>query len=1029
MRQLLIFACLVSLPALSSLSAAEVEVGGRLFRIPDGFELTLAATQPVVDRPITAAFDEQGYLYVADSSGSNDNVQKQLEERPHRILRLEDTNDDGQFDKSIVFADRMMFPEGTMWYDGSLYVSAPPSIWKLTDTNNDGVADQREEWFDAKTLTGCANDLHGPYLGLDGWIYWCKGAFAEQRYERPGKSPLVTRAAHIFRRRPEGGLVEPVMNGGMDNPVDVVFTRTGERIFTTTFLQHPRGGQRDGLIHALYGGLYGKVHSVLDGHARTGELLSPLVHLGAAAPSGLHRLDSAEFGDDYQDNLFAALFNMQKVTRHALRKSGSTFEATNEDFVATDDIDFHPTDVLEDADGSLLIVDTGGWYKLCCPTSQLHKPDVLGDIYRIRRKGSHRVSDPRGKSIAWSAADSQTLVGLLGDERPAVRSRAKHLLAGQGSAAVTALGSALSDETVSTRLEAVWTLCSMKGDSARRLVRSALADKHHDVQQAALHAVSVHRDHAAVDDVIGLLEVGSAQVKRAAAEALGRLGDARAVPALLRAVTLDCDRSLEHSLIYALVELDLPQATLAGFQGQSATVRRAALIAVDQMESGKLTPGQIEPLLDSDQAPLRDVAWWLVDHHPEWAGELVGYVRKSTAGKATTGKLEMVRDRLPGLLANSAVAEVIFEQLQAASSGPPLKLAILDAVAASTLEEWPADRFDTLVELLRSQEASLVRSAVAVVHHLEKTQPKKRVVAALMEVATRPELEVESRLKSMAVASRGTLTPSTEMHAFVCKQLAADQPPAFRALAVEVLQSTPLDSTKLATLAAAIPSVGPLELGQLLDLFHQSPTAEVAESFIAALQQCPAAAALSQERVAECLEPFPSSISESKQALFDTLAAAQREKLQQIDRVVALLDEADIRRGQSVFNSAKASCKACHEMGYLGGNVGPDLTRIGRIRTERDLLEAILFPSVSFVRSYEPVEVLTSHGKLISGLIRDETSEELVLAIDAQKVERIPHADIEMRRPGRVSVMPAGLDKQLTPLELADLVKFLRAAR
>ena len=88
---------------------------------------------------------------------------------------------------AVVFADRMMFPEGAMFLDGSLYVSAPPSIWKLTDTDGDGVADERVEWFQGKTLTGCANDLHGPYLGPDGWIYWCKGAFAEQTHvvQRP----------------------------------------------------------------------------------------------------------------------------------------------------------------------------------------------------------------------------------------------------------------------------------------------------------------------------------------------------------------------------------------------------------------------------------------------------------------------------------------------------------------------------------------------------------------------------------------------------------------------------------------------------------------------------------------------------------------------------------------------------------------------------------------------------------------------------------------------------------------------------
>ena len=174
----------------------------QVLTVPDGFEVERVAGPPLVDRPIVADFDEQGRLYVADSSGSNDKVEKQLADKPHRIVRLEDKNGDGRFDTSVVFADRMMFPEGAMWFDGSLYVAAPPSIWKLTDTNGDGVADQREEWFQGKTLTGCANDLHGPYLGPDGWIYWTKGAFAEQTYERPGKPPLVTQAAHIFRRRP-----------------------------------------------------------------------------------------------------------------------------------------------------------------------------------------------------------------------------------------------------------------------------------------------------------------------------------------------------------------------------------------------------------------------------------------------------------------------------------------------------------------------------------------------------------------------------------------------------------------------------------------------------------------------------------------------------------------------------------------------------------------------------------------------------------------------------------------------------------
>ena len=385
--------CLIVLFGLASASqGGEVKLDGRTFTIPDGFTIERIAGPPLVDRPITAAFDDLGRLYVADSSGSNDNVKKQLAEKPHRIVRLEDTDGDGVFDKQIVFADKMMFPEGTMWLGDSLYVAAPPSIWKLTDTNGDGVADDRVEWFQGKTLTGCANDLHGPYRGPDGWIYWCKGAFAPQSYDRPGKSPFNTRASHIFRCRPDGTGIEPVMTGGMDNPVDVVFTPGGERIFTTTFFVHPGGGQRDGLIHAIYGGIYGKVHEPIfePAHKWTSPQVMPvLLHMGPAAPCGLARYESDAFGKAYQDNVFACYFNLHKVSRHVLVVDGASFKTKDEDFVSSPDLDFHPTDVIEDADGSLVIVDTGGWYKLCCPTSQLHKPDVLGAIYRVRRSGVH----------------------------------------------------------------------------------------------------------------------------------------------------------------------------------------------------------------------------------------------------------------------------------------------------------------------------------------------------------------------------------------------------------------------------------------------------------------------------------------------------------------------------------------------------------------------------------------------------------------------------------------------------------------
>src|SRR5215470_18872394 len=79
-----------------------VKLNGHTFTLPEGFEIELVAGPPLVNRPITADFDEQGRLYVADSSGSNEKVEEQLKKKPHRILRLEDADGDGKFDKRTV---------------------------------------------------------------------------------------------------------------------------------------------------------------------------------------------------------------------------------------------------------------------------------------------------------------------------------------------------------------------------------------------------------------------------------------------------------------------------------------------------------------------------------------------------------------------------------------------------------------------------------------------------------------------------------------------------------------------------------------------------------------------------------------------------------------------------------------------------------------------------------------------------------------------------------------------------------------
>jgi len=1004
-------------------ASGQQRLGPHRFTLPEGFSIEAACVPGLCSRPITATLDEEGYLYVSDSSGSNEKVEEQLKKRPHRILRLEDRDADGIYEKKTIFADRMMFPEGTLWHDGSLYVSAPPSIWKLTDTDGDGVCDQREEWFKG-TLTGCANDLHGPYLGLDGWIYWCKGAFAEQTHARPAGKPLVSRAAHIFRRRPGTPWVEPVMTGGMDNPVDVEFLPNGERFFTTTFLQRPAGGKRDGLLHAVYGGVYGKKHGVLDGHPRTGELLPPLTHLGPAAPCGLTRYRSEVFGREYRDNLFACCFNLQKITRHQLTPKGATFSSRDSDFLVSDNVDFHPTDILEDADGSLLVVDTGGWYKLCCPTSQLHKPDVLGAIYRIRKKGTGQARDPRGLELNWQAPASQ-LSPHLDDNRPAVRERARTELARQGNA--RELKQVLDHSpSARARRNAAWSLSRIDSSEAREAIRGGLGDAHSSVRQVCAHISGLWRDPGAREKLERLLADTSAQVKRSAAEAIGRLRNPDSAGKLLAAAARADDRFLEHSLIYALVEIAAPRQTRKGLEATSPRTQRAALIALDQMENGGLAAATVIASLASENPISRKTADWVLSRHPEWNRELASALgSKVEASLEKPGALKRVLEQLNG---HPALRDLLDTAIRAGGLRGPSRDVLLDSLAANRITSPPASWGNPLAALLAPGDAALQNRALAALSRL-KLPPGKELATALLEIAGNTKLPTAKRLEVIA-ASPGLLSGApAAVFEFVLQQLSPQRPVALREASIRALASCSIDRERKLALISRIRDCGPLEVNRLFRIFEKESDEELCTQLLDSLSASAGRDGLRQENLDQWLKKKTPGVQKKGAALLGELqgnTAQQKEHLAALNRS---LPAGDVRRGQAVFNSPKTACSSCHAIGYLGGRIGPDLTRIGQVRSELDLLEALVYPSLSIVRSYEPVEIITKTGDIHSGILQEEEGGIITVITGPTTRTTISRTGIAELRPGKTSIMPAGLDKQLSRQELADLLAFLKATK
>src|SRR5256714_7852057 len=276
-------------------------------------------------------------------------------------------------------------------------------------------------------MSASAASLHGPFFGPDGYLYLTDGRHGFDIHTKDGRA-YKGMASRIWRLRPDGTGLEWFAGGGFDNPVELAFTPAGETIGTMTYFKDPANGERDALLHFVEGGVYPKWYSVVKEFKRTGDLMPVMTKFARIAPAGLVRYRGASFGPGYDGNLFSAQFNPHRVQRHIVHREGATFRTEDQDFLTSSDPDFHPTDVMEDADGSLLVVDTGAWFIHGCPISRVAKPEIKGGIYRIRKSRAAKIDDPRGQRLNLPSLTPAQLTNLLVDPRFALMDRATEVL-------------------------------------------------------------------------------------------------------------------------------------------------------------------------------------------------------------------------------------------------------------------------------------------------------------------------------------------------------------------------------------------------------------------------------------------------------------------------------------------------------------------------------------------------------------------------------------------------------------------------
>ncbi|MBL9130793.1 MAG: hypothetical protein JNG86_06315, partial [Verrucomicrobiaceae bacterium] len=206
-------------------------------------------------------------------------------------------------------------------------------------------------------------------------------------------------ACGIWSCKPDGSDVAWHSLGCGDNPVEVDFTRSGDIIgVQNLYYTQPRG---DTIIHWLYGGVYERSDQLkaIAHLPRTLETMPVMYNFGHVAVSGccFWRSYGSDAGTparkEAPEHFLVTHFNTQRLVRMELTPSGSTYKAVENEFLKLHKPDIHLTDVMEDPrDGSLLLFDTGGWFRIGCPSSLMAKSDLLGAVYRIKPKKPQPVT-------------------------------------------------------------------------------------------------------------------------------------------------------------------------------------------------------------------------------------------------------------------------------------------------------------------------------------------------------------------------------------------------------------------------------------------------------------------------------------------------------------------------------------------------------------------------------------------------------------------------------------------------------------
>jgi putative membrane-bound dehydrogenase-like protein len=954
--------------------------------VPEGFKVELVAAEPDVMNPVAMAIDERGRFWITESF---EYPRHSAGPGRDRVKILEDTNADGAVDKVTVFMEGLNIPSGIAVGHGGAWVVNAPDLLFVQDTNGDGIADRQEV-----VVTGFGReDTHelpnALTWGPDGWLYGLNGVFNNCHVKYSAENPNFTAdhsgwhfTAAMFRVNPHTKEFQ-IFCEGTSNPWGIAFDKEGSAFVSACVIDH--------LWHLVHGGYYNRQAGAYPPHTWKIESIVQHKHQKAAY-CGITYFDSPAYPPEYRGHLYMGNIHGGCINVDAIERQGSTYFGTlRPDFMTANDAWFMPVAQKVGPDGALYVLD---WYdRYHCYQDANRDPEGIdrgrGRLYRVRYQNA-----PHAKGFNLGKAETKELLAKLGDPNVFIRETAQLLLQARNDAELDEQLLALiqkQDLPAQQQMHAIFALsgrpaqlgtagittATFLGKSMDPLVQSwglriaANALGSAELQQGPVEAIE--------SQIAGLVEAGlTSPDPRVQLEALNLISVINSKHISFVSYTKLLTRYLVTTKPDPLLARMAWRTVKAVYQYPQTNI--GELIAnqeVGQSELGQqIIPRAIDWMLDNPQTSPASLASAVTSLISRQQVELAGRVLKKLAER--TQNRELQGDAL------ISVQQVVTPALVAILKTPENNL-YLDATMLAASWKNQAG-FKAAEEVLKATRFGDDQRIAALDALIAADQPSALTEAAAL--LAKPE-QAGPALRGRILASLGRLDSPAVGTAVIAAYKSLE--PELRPRAIELLSQRASWASQLLTAMGdkQIPS-GDMNVNQARRL---SELGDVALS--------------------KLLADNWGAVREGRNPRRDLVVAEMRQLVRS--------QRGDPFSGEKVFTRV---CAQCHKIYGQGAEVGPEVTLNGRNEFNQ-LLSNIYDPSLVIGASYRSYTIATEDGRVINGLLVEDSPERVVLKVQGGKQEVVPHSDIDVFKVNELSLMPEELEKQMTAKETQDLFAFL----